>query len=199
MVDLSVCGAAEYAHARPLPATFFFHEKIPVKSVVVAGQEPDLVPAAAAGPLPERSEFDFGNQREIDFITHVRGYRGIPIGPHIAHGTGELIVRGPHHVIDDEAVFSGSEELGEADVPEVRWRFITNVGRPLAENVVGLNERSHGQLSAKNRHAFPLVLERDLGFQELVAQLAILVALAFEFHAPSAPSSGGNGSRDESN
>src|SRR6266849_1500521 len=121
MVDLPICCASEYADARPLPAAVFFHEKIPVKSVVVARQKPDFVPAPAAGPLPERCEFDFGNQREINFITDVLSNRGVPIGPHIAHGTGELIVRCPHHVIDDETVFSGSEELGEADVPEVRW------------------------------------------------------------------------------
>jgi hypothetical protein len=37
-------------------------------------------------------------------------------------------------------------------------------------------------MSAKTRHVFALVLERDLGFQELIAQLSILVAFAFEFH-----------------
>src|SRR6267378_8061217 len=127
MVDLAVRRAAEYAYAGSLPAGIFFHPEILIESIVVAGDKPDLVPATTAAPLPEGSQVDFGNQREISFIGDVRGDCGVPVGPHIAHVAGELVVRRPHHVIDDQAVLSGREKLGEADVTEVRGRFVANI------------------------------------------------------------------------
>jgi len=110
VADLPVRRAAEYTDARPL-SLFILHVEILVERIAAAGQEPDFVPIPGAGPLPESREVDSCNQREINFIAHVRSNPGVPVGPHIAHGTGELIIRSPHHVIDDEPVLSGSEEL----------------------------------------------------------------------------------------
>ena len=90
MVDFSVRCAAENADAGSLPAGIFFNLKIYVKSIVMAGEKADFVPATIPGPCPESGEVDFCNQCEINFVAHVWSDRGVPIG-HILHiGQGSL-------------------------------------------------------------------------------------------------------------
>src|ERR1700688_1348558 len=137
-IDFAVGSAAEYADGGSL-AFFVFRKKIAVERVVVAGENTHLVPAAAAGPFPEAADLHFGDQHEIDFIAEVLRDARVAVGPHVAHGARKLVVRAPHHVIDDQAVLAGSEKFREAHVPEIRGGFVAKIGRPFAEYVVGFD------------------------------------------------------------
>jgi hypothetical protein len=47
-------------------------------------------------------------------------------------------------MIDDQAVFAGSEEFRETDVPEIRGGFVANFGWPFAEYVVCFDKWAFG-------------------------------------------------------
>ena len=118
------------------PLSFFvLRKKIAVERVVVAGEKTHLVPAAAAAPFPEAADFYFGDQHEIDFVAEVLRDARIAVGPHVAHGARKLVVRAPHHVIDDQAVLAGSEKFRKMHVPEIRGGFVAKIGWTFAEYV----------------------------------------------------------------
>ena len=83
-IDFAVGGAAEYADGGALPL-FIFREKIVIKRIVVAGEQPDLVPAPTASPFSEAADVHFGDQHEIDFVAYVMGDSRIAVSPHVAH------------------------------------------------------------------------------------------------------------------